>query len=119
MRKKSLKIISNYSELRNVCIGEFISVLGRGLEFVFNPILLNPNSEEYKNRHQNIYTLSLEGNFLVENEYVIYLDNPEPDWEKEYLNPKKKHSFYLCPKESMSGELTELYNLAREGGLIK
>jgi hypothetical protein len=107
VEEKVVKIIKFYEDLKSSKPGEFILIKGR-LELVINP------NREYLKRFNysldDMYTLSVEGNFLVQNHYDNYSGN-----DKSHLEPFMKTS---CRKDSDIPLGAELRKVATLGGLI-
>jgi hypothetical protein len=100
---KIVKMIKSYEDLKNSKPGEFILIRGR------TELVIDSKSkylEESKYLPNHIYTLSVEGDFLVQNHYFNYSGN-----DKSYLDPFMKTS---CRKKSgipLGGELAKVATL--------
>jgi len=104
---KPIKIIKSYKELKESKAGELILINGIG------QLVIDSNSEHLKRFGYNldkIYTLSVEGEYFVQNHYDKFAEGSDDD-----LNPFMKTS---CRKHSDTGLESCLYDLAKQGGLF-
>jgi hypothetical protein len=105
---KLIKIIKSYKELKESKAGELILVNGVG------QLVIDPHSEYLKrfsfDSNKIIYTLSLEGDFFVQNHYEKFAEGSDDD-----LKPFMKTS---CKKDSNTSLADVLYLLAKKEGLL-
>jgi hypothetical protein len=104
--EKKVKIIKNYEDLKNSKPGEFILIKGRS-EIV---ITTSPHLSRFDFNDSKIYTVSVEGNYVIQNHYDNYNGNDEI-----HLEPFMKTS---CRIDSDTALENNLSGIARVGGLL-
>jgi len=102
-----IRTIKNYKDLRDSKSGEFILINGR------SEMRIDSDSEHIKKFNYNInkiYTLSLEGNYIVQNHYESIINRDD-----FLLEPFMKIS---CQINSGCALENWLYDIAKKGGLL-
>lgn len=106
MVKKEVEKIDVYSDLKKVFVGDLISIKGKTPEIVINPL------EEFKNyrfskdkeyKKSDIYTIGIEGPFLVQNQYTKYKSDSD-----EFLIPYFKISCKIGSSTSLENALSKI-----------
>jgi hypothetical protein len=104
--EKKFKLIKDYEDLKSSKVGELILINGR-TELVINA---KPHLSRFRYNKDKIYTVSIEGNYVVQNHYDKYSGN-----DKIHLEPFMKTS---CKLHSDTALESVLSGIAELGGLL-